>query len=103
MIELIKKAILTGVGVVALTKEKVEELSQEIIVKTKMSESEGQKFIQEMLVRADESKTAIKDQTDKIVRNVINKMDLAKSEEVESLKQEIEKLRADIKELKLKE
>jgi polyhydroxyalkanoate synthesis regulator phasin len=102
MIELIKKAVLTGVGVAALTKEKVEELSQDIVEKTKMSESEGEKFVKEMLARADESKEAIKEQTDKVVKNVLGKMQLAKSEEVEALKKEIEMLRSDIERLQQK-
>lgn len=103
MIELIKKAVLTGVGVASLTKEKVEELSQEVVKKTQMSESEGEKFVQEMLVRAEESKAAIKQQTNNVVNSVLSKMQFAKSEEVEALKTEIEKLRADIENLRTKE
>lgn len=100
MIELIKKAVLTGVGVASLTKEKVEELSQEVIEKTKMSEQEGEKFVKEMVARAEESKQAIKKQTDVIAQGVVSKMQFAKSEDIESLRTEIEKLRKEVQSLK---
>lgn len=103
MIDLIKKAVLTGVGVASLTKEKVEELAQEITEKTKMSEAEGEKFLEEMLERAEESKTALKTQTDNIVKKVVSKMQFAQVEDIESLKNEIEKLRVEIENLKEKE
>ncbi len=103
MIDLIKKAVLTGVGVAALTKEKVEELSNEIVEKTKMSEEEGEKFIKEMLGRAQESKEALKNQTDQIIQSALSKTNFAKSEEIEQLKGEIEKLRGEIEDLKAKQ
>lgn len=100
MIDLIKKAVLTGVGVAALTKEKVEELSKEIVEKTKMSEEEGEKFIKEMLGRAQESKDALKKQTDQIIQKTLSQTKFAKSDEIELLRSEIEKLRSEIEELK---
>ena len=78
MIELIKKAILTGVGIAALTKDKVEELAKELIDKGKMSEQEGEKFVEEMLNRAEESRETCKNQTESLVKNTIAKMNLAR-------------------------
>lgn len=96
MIELIKKAALAGIGVASLTTEKIEELSKELIVKGKMTEQEGEKFIKEMLNRAEESKVALKKQTEGLVSSALGKMPLASSEDIESLKSEIEKLRAEL-------
>ena len=42
MIDLIKKALYTGVGLAVLTKEKAEELVQELTKQAKLSEQEGQ-------------------------------------------------------------
>ena len=96
MIELIKKVVLTGVGVAALTKDKIEDLGRELIARGKMSEQEGEKFIQEMLSRADESRETMKNQTENMVQSTIARMKLARVEDIDSLKQEIEKLRAEV-------
>ena len=41
MFDLIKKTMLTGVGLAAMTKDKVEELAKELSKKGKLSEKEG--------------------------------------------------------------
>jgi len=102
MIDLIKKAVLTGVGVASLTKEKIEDLAKELIVKGKMSEQEGEKLIEEMLSRAEESRNSMKSQTESMVQNTIAKMQLARVEDIERLKAEVEKLREEISSLQKK-
>jgi polyhydroxyalkanoate synthesis regulator phasin len=44
MSEMLKKMGLFGIGVISLTKEKVEEFSQEMIKKGEMSKEEAEKF-----------------------------------------------------------
>jgi polyhydroxyalkanoate synthesis regulator phasin len=100
MIDLIKKAVLTGVGVASLTKEKIEDLTKELIVKGKMSEQEGEKLVEEMLSRAEESRETMKNQTKSMVQDTIAKMQLARVEDIELLKTEIERLREEISSMK---
>lgn len=102
MIDLIKKAVLTGIGIASLTREKVEEFSKELIDKGKLSEQEGEKFVQEMQKRAEESREALKNQTDKFVESALNKMQLAKSSDLEKLQAEIVALRQEIEALRNK-
>jgi polyhydroxyalkanoate synthesis regulator phasin len=99
MIDVIKKAVLTGIGIASLTKEKIEDLAKELIDKGKLSEQEGEKLVQEMLSRADESRQMMKNQTETLVQNTIDKMHLARIEDIELLKKEIESLRAEISSL----
>lgn len=96
MIELIKKAVLTGVGIASLTKDKIEDLAKELVVKGKMSEQEGEKLVQEILNRAEESRTTINNQTENLVRKTITKMQVARNEDIELLKAEVQKLREEI-------
>ena len=102
MIDLIKKAVLTGVGVASLTKEKIEDLGKDLIVKGKMTEQEGEKLIEEMLSRAEESRQSMKSQTESLVQNTIAKMQLARIEDIELLKAEIERLREEISSMQKK-
>ena len=103
MIDLIKKAVLTGMGVALLTKDKIDEFSRELIEKGKLTEQEGEKFVQEMRKRAEESRDALILQTDKIVEATLHKMQLAKAADLEKLQVEIASLRKEIEALRNKE
>jgi polyhydroxyalkanoate synthesis regulator phasin len=103
MIDLIKKAALTGIGAAALTSEKIEEMSKEWVGKSKMSEEEGKKFLAEMLIKAEESKEALKQQTESMVNSALARIQVAKAEDIDSLKQEIASLRVEIQSLKEKD
>jgi len=100
MFEIIRKIAFTGMGVAALSREKVEELAKDLIAKGKLTEQEGEKFVQEMVTRAEESKAALKSQTEKIVTNTLSKVPLAKEEDIKELKSEIESLRKEIEAIK---
>lgn len=103
MFETIKKVAFTGMGVAAMTREKIEELAGELIAKGKLTEQEGEKFVQEMLTRAEESKTALKSQTEKIVMATLSKASLAKESDLEALRSELAELRQELEVLKDKQ
>jgi polyhydroxyalkanoate synthesis regulator phasin len=103
MIDLIKKAVFAGMGVASLTKDKIDEFSRELIDKGKLSEQEGEKIVLEMRKRAEESKEALKNQTDKIVEATLNRMQLAKVSDLEKLQSEIAGLRKEIEALRNKD
>lgn len=100
MFDVIKKVAFTGMGVAALTKEKAEELAKELVEKGKLSEQEGQKFVAELLVRKEESKEAMRKQTEKIVDTALSRVPLAKASDLEELSKEITRLRGEIEILK---
>jgi len=92
MIDLLKKTLLTGVGVAALTKEKIEELAKDFVEKGKISEKEGKAFVDDLIARSDESREAFQHQVEEKVQSVLTKMNLAKQSEVDALKVEVETL-----------
>ncbi|MBW1635178.1 MAG: hypothetical protein JRC87_05200 [Deltaproteobacteria bacterium] len=93
MIDLIKKTMFTGIGFAALTKEKIEEIAQEFVDRGKLSEKEGEKIIQEMIDKSEESKEELKKQIDQAVGTTLEKMQLARSSDVDNLRQEINALK----------
>jgi len=100
MIDLIKKAALTGIGVASLTSDKIEEFSKDLIDKSKMSEQEGEKFVKEMLSKAEDSRVSLKTQIESMVGAALSKVQLTRDEDLNELKSEIEKLREEIASLK---
>ena len=94
MIELVKKGIYTGIGLMSLTKDKVEEVAQEFVEKGKMSKQEGEKFVGDLLKRSEESKQDLKKQVEKSVNSLVGKMDLATKSDVAALRKELAKIKA---------
>jgi len=97
MIELVKKTLLAGVGVAALTKEKLEEVAKDFVEKGKMTEQEGKDLVKDLVTRSEESRQELQKQIGEKVEEVLGKMDLAKKSEVNALKQEIAELREALK------
>jgi len=93
MIDVLKKVLLTGVGVAALSKEKIEELAKDLAEKGKMSEKEGKALVDQLLTSSDEARQDLQKQVEEKVQKVLGKMDLAKKSEVDALKLEIEALK----------
>jgi len=85
--------LLTGVGVAALTKEKIEEVAKDFVEKGKMTEQEGRDLVNDLVSRSDESRLELQKQIGEKVEMVLEKMDLAKKSEVDALKLEIAELR----------
>ncbi len=98
--ELIKKAVLTGVGAASLTAEKLDELARELVKKGEMTEAEGRQFIDEIQNRARESKDLIKKHIETTVEKTLAKMNLAQANDIKDMRQEIAMLRAKVETLK---
>ena len=101
MIDVLKKTVLSGIGLAAMTKDKVEELCKDCVAKGQLTEQEGEKFISELLQRSDEAKVELEKQVETATRKVIEKMNLVQVEDVKALETEIALLRSELAELKV--
>ena len=68
MFELIKKTMLAGVGLAAVTKDKVEELARELTEKGEMSEKEGRELIDELLKKSEQARKDLETKVEDTVR-----------------------------------
>ena len=93
MLEILKKTYVTGVGLAAKTWDEVESLSKEVAKKAKMSEKEGAKFIKDMKKRYDDTQKKTGKYVEKIVKDILKKMDVATGADIKTLKKEIQQLK----------
>jgi polyhydroxyalkanoate synthesis regulator phasin len=93
MIEIFKKTFLAGAGLVNKTWEEVEALSKEIANKAKMSEKEGSKFLNDMKKRYDDTQRKTGKYVEKVVKDIMKKMDVATADDIKALKNEIRRLK----------
>ncbi|MFO0945490.1 MAG: hypothetical protein U1D30_06020 [Planctomycetota bacterium] len=94
MIELLKKTMLTGIGLAVLTKDKVEELGREMIKQGEISEKEGKEFVDDLLQKSEDARKDFGEQMDKVVKNAVDRMNLATREEIAALSERIARLEA---------
>lgn len=88
----------TGIGFASLTKEKIEEVAQDFIEQGKMSEQEGKKLVDELMNRSKESQEEFSKQVEELVKTGLEKMNVAKTADIEALRQEIAELRQQLHE-----
>jgi len=93
MLEIFKKTYLAGAGLAHKTWGEVEALSKEIIKKAKMSDKEGSKFLKDMKSRYDDTQKKLEKYVEKIVKDILKKMDIATAKDIKALKNEIRKLK----------
>ena len=96
MVDLIKKAFYTGLGLAVLTKDKAEELVKEIAQQAKLSEHEGKELVDSLMKQSDQARTDFQSKVDDAVLAVVNRLHLATRDEVEALRVKVEELSAKV-------
>ena len=96
MVDLIKKAFYTGLGFVALTKEKAEEMVKDIAQQAKLSEHEGKELVDSMMKQSEQARQDFQSKIDEAVMAVVNRLHLATRDEVQSLRAKVEELTAKV-------
>ena len=98
MLNLIKKSMLTGVGLALIAKDEVEDLAKELVNKGKMSENEGTKFLEDLQKRYDETQKMLEEKVQRAVKDFMKKADVVTGDELKGLKKEIRDLKKAISE-----
>jgi polyhydroxyalkanoate synthesis regulator phasin len=94
MVELIKKALYTGLGLAVLTKEKAEELVKELTQQAKLSEQEGKDLFEGLLKHSEQARNDFQAKLDEGVLAVVKRLNLANRDEVAKLQAKVEELAA---------
>lgn len=98
MLELFEKAVMTTIGVAAITQKKAEELAAELKERFKLSEDEGKQLVERIQVIASESRDKVKGMAEVEVQKVIERLGLVSREEFDLLAKRIQELESRCKE-----
>jgi len=96
MIDLIKKGILTGIGIGLMTKEKIRDFAKEAAKEAKLSEEEGRKLADEILNRSEETKQELEKKINDHIKEVLDNVGVATHEDLQKLEKKIDKLQKTI-------
>ncbi|MBU1170579.1 MAG: hypothetical protein KKD44_13535 [Proteobacteria bacterium] len=92
-LEFMKKAMMTGLGMALKTQAEIEEITRDMIKKSKMSEEEGRKFIDDMMKKYEDARNDMEQQIRKGIVEYMGKADIASKKDLDALKEEVEKLK----------
>ena len=96
MKDIIEKSINLGLGIAATSKEKVENLVDDLIAKGQLEKQEKSKAVKEILNKLEKSETEFKEKTRVVVNETINNFGFASRKEVNNLKETISDLQKKI-------
>ena len=93
MKELLQNIMYAGIGAVTLTKEKLEELQDELIEKGKMSRDEGKQFVDELKSKSEKAKEQLDQWIARRVEDQVKQLNLASRDEIAELQKKVDELR----------
>ncbi|QQY79836.1 polyhydroxyalkanoate synthesis regulator phasin [Keratinibaculum paraultunense] len=94
MEELLKKIFLAGIGSLAITYEKANNLIQDMVEKGKITVEQGKKLNEELKRVVEDNKTDVQNNTDieNKIKNYIDSLNLATKEDLKTLSNRIDEL-----------
>ncbi|HSR36341.1 MAG TPA: hypothetical protein VLL73_04095 [Desulfurivibrionaceae bacterium] len=92
MFELLEKTVLTGLGALALSQKKAEEMASELKEKYKLSEEEGKAFLDKLQNFSKESRDKMTEMAESEVRRVMERIGLVAKADYDVLLKRVEAL-----------
>ena len=99
MIESLRKLGLLGIGVVAITEEKVKQVVNELVEKGVVSTEEGKTLVHELLAEKKKQVQELDEKISKGVQNAIGKSKIALKDDVSRLEDKITELEKTVQKL----
>lgn len=94
----LRKIGLFGIGVIAITQEKLEEFTQEMVKKGEMNREEGKLFVVEVLSEKDKQLKDIEEKIGNKVKDAIENSGVATKKDIQALEKRLDMLEKDITE-----
>lgn len=92
MFKLGRKMFLAGLGMLSLTKERANEIAQELIKKGELSQSESKEFVIDLLDKAEKEKDKLLEKIRPEIEKSLEKMNFASKKYVDNLEKKIDEL-----------
>lgn len=96
VMDIAKKALLTGIGLALTAKDEAEDLAKEFEKKLNLNEEEGKKFFKDIQKRYEDTQSKLEERVEKSVKEFLKKADIVTSDELKALKKEIRDLKQTI-------
>ena len=102
MLNALKKMMVTGLGAVFLTRDKIQEIVDELVEQGQVSRGEAEDLVEEMFTKAKQQREELEEKIMEDLKENLNKTGLTSQEEVEELKGRIKNLELQVEALEKK-
>jgi polyhydroxyalkanoate synthesis regulator phasin len=102
MFDLMRKAMLVGIGALTLSEERARAVVEELMEQGKVSKEEGQALVKEMREKAETSRKEWEAKMRDAVQDGLRRIDVVVRSDYEALEKKVEELSARIKALEEK-
>jgi len=92
MESLLDKFLLSGLGVLVLTEDKIEKLIGELTKKGEIGQGEKKELLTEIIEKGEEKKKEIEGKIREKVKKVLSQMNVATKDDIQKLEKRIETL-----------
>ena len=99
MLEIVEKTLLTGIGAVALTQKKAEELIEDLKKRMNLTEEEGKNLLEKLRDAAKDNQKRLEEMAQNEVKKACDRVGVVTSEDFAKLQDKVEKLEKQLKEL----
>lgn len=96
MLDLARKAILTGVGLGLIAKDKLDEVIKTLREENNLTEEESRKLAQELLAQSEETRKKLNDLITKATKEILLRLDVPSREEITDLEKRVQALEGSI-------
>lgn len=93
MTDVINKAFLAGLGAINLTREKLESVVDELVKKGELARGDKSGILEGLSEEVEKRRDELKSFVRKEVQKVLKSLDVPSRDEVDALKEEIERMR----------
>ena len=98
MENMLKKALYTGVGLVTIATEKVQDTVKGLVDNGKLSEEEGKKVVDDLITDLESRREDFEGRVNTLVNKIVNTVDLPSRSDFSTLKNRIKELEAQLEE-----
>lgn len=92
MIDLMKKAVFTGIGLAALTQEKARELAREMANQLQLTGDRGREFIDDVVAESERARQNAQEAAQRYVSEALHRMNVPTQADIARLTERIEQL-----------
>jgi polyhydroxyalkanoate synthesis regulator phasin len=89
MSDLLKKAISLGLGITAVSREKVQQFVDEMVVKGELGKSEAKDVVNRLIDRGEEHRLELRQIVHDQVQKILSELDVATKQDLRDLEQKL--------------
>ena len=99
MFEGVRRVLLAGVGLMALTMDEVQEFVDKMVERGELAEKDGKKIVHEVMEKRKKEAEEAQKKVNKRVREILDRMDVSTHSDIEALSKAVEELSKKVDEM----